>query len=144
MRYGFPRFRAVIAARKGKVVARVPVALQGTSVAVAPSRTLRVVARRGEKVTVVQRGLPAEVSGPLARGSRVGEIVASRRGRVAGRVSLVTTEPVAAATLWQRFSGTPAALAGAAVLVLVAAATLVASRRRRSRGRRPARRRRPA
>ena len=144
MRYGFPRFRSVTAARKGKAVASLPVALQGTTVPVAPARTLKVVARRGEKVTVVQRGLPAEVAGPLAQGSRVGEIVASRRGRVAGRVALVTTEPVAAATLWQRFTGTPAAIAGAAVLVLVAAATLVASRRRRSRARRPARRRRPA
>ena len=143
MRYGFPRYRSVTVARRGRVAASVPVALQGTSVPVAPARTLRVVARKGEKITVVRRGLPTEVSGPLPRGSQLGEVVASRRGRVAGRVALVTTEAVASATLWQRFTGTPAALAGAAValIVLAAAATLLASRRRRSRGRRPARRR---
>jgi D-alanyl-D-alanine carboxypeptidase (penicillin-binding protein 5/6) len=144
MQYGFPRFRALTAARRGRPVASVPVALQGGAVPVAAARNLKVVARRGEKVTVVRRGLPAEVTGPLPRGSRVGEIVATRRGKVAGRVNLVTTEPVAAATAWQWFTGTPAALAGAAVLVLAAAATLLASRRRRSRARRPAQRRRPA
>ena len=146
MRYGFPRYRAVTVARKGQVVASVPIALQGSSVPVAPQSTLRVVARKGEKVTVVRRGLPAEASGPIARGTRLGEIVATRRGRVAGRVALVTTEPVAAATLWQRFTGTPAAMAGAAavVLLLAVAATLLASRRRRARRRRPARRRSPA
>lgn len=146
MRYGFPRYRAVTVARKGQVVASVPIALQGSSVPVAPRSTLRVVARKGEKVTVVRRGLPAEASGPIARGTRLGEIVATRRGRVAGRVALVTTESVAAATLWQRFTGTPAAMAGAAavVLLLAVAATLLASRRRRARRRRPARRRSPA
>ena len=144
MRYGFSRYRAVTAARAGRPVASVPVALQGSAVPVAAARTLRVVARRGEQVTVVRRGLPSELKGPLPKGSRVGEIVATRRGKVAGRVALVTTEPVAAATAWQWFTGTPAALAGAAVLIIAAAATLLASRRRRSRARRPARRRRPA
>lgn len=144
MRYGFSRYRAITAARAGRPVASVPVALQGTAVPVAAARTLRVVARRGEQVTVVRRGLPSEVRGPLPKGYRVGEIVATRRGEVAGRVSLVTTEPVGAASAWQWFTGTPAALAGAAVLLLAAAATLLASRRRRSRARRPARRRRTA
>ena len=146
MRYGFPKYRSVTVARRGKVVAGVPVALQGTTVAVAPARTLRVVARRGEKVTIVSRGLPSEVSGPLARGTRLGEIVALRRGRVAGRVPLVSAREVPAATLWQKFTGTPAAWVIAAALVAggAAAATLVASRRRRTRARRPARRKRPA
>ena len=146
MRYGFARYRSVTVARRGAVAARIPVALQGTTVPVAPARTLRVVVRKGEKVVVVRRGLPSELSGPVARGTRVGEVVARRRGRVAGRVALVTTEPVAAATLWQRFTGTPGAIGGAviAVAAIVAGATLLASRRRRSRARRPSGRRRPA
>lgn len=146
MRYGFARYRSVTVARRGVVATAVPIAMQGTSVPVAPARTLRVVARKGEKVLVVRRGVPSELSGPLPAGTRAGELVALRRGRVAGRVPLVTTRPVASATLWQKFTGTPAAMGGAliAVALMAGGATLLASRRRRSRARRPARRRRTA
>ena len=144
MRYGFARYRAVTAARRGRPVTSIPVSLQGTAVPVAAAGTLRVAARRGEKVTVVRRGLPAEVSGPLPGGTRVGEVVATRRGRVSGRVPLVTARAVAAPTPWQRLTGSPALMAALAtvLLALAAAATLVASRRRRSGG--PVRRRGPA
>ena len=74
----------------------------------------------------------------MARGTRVGELLVTVRGRTVERVPLVTAGAVARASLWQRTSDLHPPLAALLVLGLVVggAASLSAGRRRsRRRGR---------
>ncbi len=132
LRWGFTRYDRVVAAVPGKPVARLPVTDQDRKVAIVPQRTVRVVVRRGERPRVRATGLPAEIEGPAARGTRVGQLVVSRRGRAVERVPLVTATDVARASLWQRTADLRGPLAGALLLgvALAGAASLTAGRRR--------------
>jgi D-alanyl-D-alanine carboxypeptidase (penicillin-binding protein 5/6) len=80
-------------------------------------------------------GLPAEVTGPVAAGTRLGRIQVLRRGRVVAQAPLATTEPVERASLIARLGGwggpLPLALA-LGVALLVAAGSLIGVRRRRT------------
>lgn len=139
MRYGFARYHRVRALVAGRAVTSVGVKDQGDrSVNVVPTRTVRVVARRGERVAVRARGLPREIEGPVAEGTRVGEAVVRRRGRVVERVPLVTQTAVARATLWARATralGGPLGVMALLGLAAVAATMLDRERRRRLRRR---------
>ena len=138
LRWGFKRYSRVTAATPRSAVAHVPVRDQGRHVAVVPARTVRVVVRRGERPTLRPTGLPKQLEGPVARGTRVGSLLVTRRGRVVDRVPLVTGAAVARASLWQRTSNLRPPLAALLVLGLVVggAASLSAGRRRsRRRGR---------
>ena len=132
MRWGFSRYARVTAVTAGKTFTRVAVRDQDKRVAVVPARSARVVMRRGEHAQLRSTGLPTDVEGPVARGTRVGELIVSRRGRVVDRVPLVTAAAVARASLWQRTSDFHFPLAGLllAGLVVVGAASLSAGRRR--------------
>lgn len=139
LRWGLARYTRVEAASPRRTVARLPVRDQELRAAVVPARTVRVVVRRGEKPTVRTTGLPAELEGPLARGTRVGTLVVSRRGREVARAPLVTATALERASLWQRTSDLHAPLAVALVVALAGAASLSAVRRRSRRGGGPAR-----
>lgn len=139
LRWGLARYARVEAASPRRTVARLPVRDQELRAAVVPARTVRVVVRRGEKPTVRTTGLPAELEGPLARGTRVGTLVVSRRGREVARAPLVTATALERASLWQRTSDLHAPLAVALVVALAGAASLSAVRRRSRRGGGPAR-----
>jgi D-alanyl-D-alanine carboxypeptidase (penicillin-binding protein 5/6) len=137
MRWGFTRYRRVVAASPARPVARLPVRDQDVRVAVVPARTVRAVVRSGERPRTTVSGLPADVEGPLAAGTRVGTLTVTLRGRTIARVPLVTRTAVAEATLWQRTAELRGpALAGLVVVLLAAgAASLTAGRRSRRRGR---------
>ncbi len=132
LRWGFTRYRRVTAASPATTVARVPVTDQDRRAAIVPERTVRVVVRRGERPRLKATGLPAELEGPVARGTRVGELLVTRRGRTVARVPLVTAAAVARASLWQRTGDLHAPIAGVLLLgaALAGAASLTAGRRR--------------
>jgi len=138
LRWGFTRYRRVTAATPASTVAQVPVRDQHRRVAVVPARSVRVVVRRGERPRLRPTGLPPQIEGPAARGTRVGVLVVTLRRRVVDRVPLVTAAAVARASLWQRTSDLRPPLAALLVVGLVVggAASLSAGRRRsRRRGR---------
>ena len=132
LRWGFTRYSRVTAATPQKAVAQLPVTDQDRTVGVAPQRTVRVVVRRGERPRVRASGLPAEIEGPAPRGTRVGQLVVTVRGRAVERAPLVTMSAVARASLWQRSADLRGPLAGALILGvgLAGAASLTAGRRR--------------
>ncbi len=132
LRWGLMRYTRATPVTAGATVARLPVRDQDRRVAVTTTRTVRVVVRRGERLGVRRTGLPAAVEGPVAAGTRVGQLVVTRRGKVVDRVPLVTATGVARATLWQRTSELRLPLAGLLVLGMAAAgaASLTAGRRR--------------
>jgi len=136
MRYGFARYRRSVPVVAGRPVAHIPVRYTDEKVAVAASRSLRVVARRGERLRTRVVGLPSEVTGPVARGTRQGRIDVLRRGKVVARAPLVTTRAVERAPLVQRIGGW-GPLAGGLLLIAglaVAAGSLIRARRRESAG----------
>jgi len=138
LRWGFTRYSRVTAATPRSTVAQVPVRDQDRDVAVVPARTVRVVVRRGERPRLRPTGLPKQIEGPAARGTRVGNLLVTVRGRVVDRVPLITAAAVARASLWQRTSDLRPPLAALLVVGLVVggAASLSAGRRRsRRRGR---------
>jgi D-alanyl-D-alanine carboxypeptidase (penicillin-binding protein 5/6) len=138
MGWGFARYRRSTPVRAGREVASVPVRFTDGAVPLAATRTLRVVARRGERLRTRVVGLPREVTGPVERGTRLGRIQVLRRGRVVAQAPLATTEPVERASLVARLGGWGGPL-GVVLLLAVAAAvaagSLLRARRRRSPGR---------
>ena len=80
LRYAAARYHEVLVTRKGRRMARVPLAYRDTTVAlVASARPPRDPA--GEKTTITLVGVPKKLDGPLPRGSRQGTIVVRYRGR---------------------------------------------------------------
>ncbi len=70
MNYGFSRYRRATPVVAGRTAARLPVKDQDATVRIVPARTARVVERRGERLRTVLNGLPKQVDGPLAAGTR--------------------------------------------------------------------------
>jgi D-alanyl-D-alanine carboxypeptidase (penicillin-binding protein 5/6) len=141
LNYGFTRYRRVTAATPSRVAATVPVRDQDTDAQLVPARTVRVVVRRGQRVTTVTRGVPASLEGPLGRGETVGTLVVRRGGRAVATVPLVTRTAIARASVWQRNTWLgPAIAVGAFVAIAAAlASSLSGAIRRRQRRRRRAR-----
>lgn len=97
LRYGLGRYERGVAAEAREVLRRLPVADQdGLTAALSPDRTLRSVVRRGERLTVRVSGVPGEVEGPLAAGTRLGTVQALRRGEVVGETPLVLMRAIPA------------------------------------------------
>ncbi|MCU0258914.1 MAG: hypothetical protein MUF56_07820 [Solirubrobacteraceae bacterium] len=138
MTWGLARYRRSTPVRAGRVAASVPVRFTDGAVPLAATRTLRVVARRGERLRTRVVGLPREVTGPVAKGTRLGRIQVLRRGRVVAQAPLATTTAVERASLVARLGGWGGPL-GVVLLLAVAAAvtagSLLWARRRRSPGR---------
>lgn len=138
MRYGFANYHRETALRAGETVATLPVADQGHRARVVAQHSVRVVARRGEQLRHVVKGLPDKLTGPVAAGTRVGEAEVLRRGHIVARVPLVTAAAIAEATFWQRntwIGPTAGFLAAIAILAGLAASLRTRSRRRAQRRR---------
>jgi len=143
LRYGLDTFRRATGLRKGTVLARPKLDFRDEHVDVVASETVRRTIRRGQRFRVEVRGVPAELSGPLAAGARVGTAVVRLDGREVARVPLVTASAVAEASLGDRLRD---ALGGPLLPVLLAAAVagsllIMVLRRRATRRRRAVRRR---
>jgi D-alanyl-D-alanine carboxypeptidase (penicillin-binding protein 5/6) len=105
IRYGLNGYRARTELAQGRVMGKVGLRYRGgSSVQVVAGTTVRRVLRTGAHPTVTVTGLPTEVDGPLARGSRVGTAIVRDAGMVLARVPLVTAKPVSEAGLGTRLS----------------------------------------
>jgi D-alanyl-D-alanine carboxypeptidase (penicillin-binding protein 5/6) len=106
-------------------------------VTVVAGSTVRRVLRAGTRTRVSVGGLPAEVDGPLPRGSRGGTVTVQAGRDVLARVPVVTGGPVAQAGLGTRLGnlvGRPATII-ALVLLLACSLPLLMLRRRAMRRR---------
>lgn len=140
LRYGLSRYERRPAVSARQVLSRVPVAEQGDARAeLAAERTLRVVARRGERLRVRVAGAPAGVEGPLAAGTRVGKVEILRRGEVVATTALVIGRAVPKATAPQRVKAWVGSTGTLVLLGFLAGCTvlLLLLRRRVVRNRRP-------
>lgn len=133
LRYGLSRYDARTVMPQGRVLGRVDLRYRdGETVDVVAGSTVKRVLRTGMRTRVSVGGLPAEVDGPLPRGTRLGTATISTRDGVLARVPVVTARPVAEAGLGDRLndmlsrSQTIVALA----LLLVCSLPLVLLRRR--------------
>jgi D-alanyl-D-alanine carboxypeptidase (penicillin-binding protein 5/6) len=103
LRYGLSRYERRPAVRAHEVLRRVAVTDQGdTRAELAAEHTLRVVARKGERLRVRVIGAPATVEGPVAAGTAVGKVEVLRRGEVVGTTALVVARDVPKASTPQR------------------------------------------
>ncbi len=101
---------------------------------------LRRVVKRGARIRVTAAGLPAELEGPLPRGTRAGTLIARVDGKVVARIPLVTAAAVPEVSLWERagaFLTKPGTLAVGIAILVAALAGAALWRRRRSRRREP-------
>jgi len=142
LRYGLSTYRSVAPVRRGQVLARPAVRLQGSlTVPVAAARSSSHVVRRGRRVTVRER-LPSVLEGPLPAGRRVGTALVRSGRRVIDRVPLVTGAAVPAPSSSERVKQAVTApwlaVAVAALLLLMAGGSLLLLQARRRRRRRRA------
>lgn len=102
---GFSDYQAMSAVREGDVVAN-DVAVQGGKprfVRVVAGRTLRVLARRGQKHAFqMQLSLEPRVAAPLSAKQVVGEVVVRDGESVVGTVPALAADAVERASLWDR------------------------------------------
>ncbi|MCW3046988.1 MAG: D-alanyl-D-alanine carboxypeptidase [Solirubrobacterales bacterium] len=140
LRYGLSRYHRITVMRKGGRYAQARLRFRHGDVALVASRTVRRIARRDETVTTRVVDAPAELDGPLPAHARVGTIEVLARGRVVGRVDLVTAAAVPEAGFLDHaraIMGATTTIALLGVLVL-ASLQLVLLRRRAVRRRRRA------
>jgi D-alanyl-D-alanine carboxypeptidase (penicillin-binding protein 5/6) len=131
LRYGLAQFRRLAPVRERRAVARLGVAYHDTEVPIVPARTVRVVARRDERVTT-HTDLPEELAGELAAGERVGTVSVLRDGEVVKRVAALAGERVPGAGLPRRVvSSLGISLTVAALLGIVFAGAILGRRLRR-------------
>jgi D-alanyl-D-alanine carboxypeptidase (penicillin-binding protein 5/6) len=142
MRYGFGRYRSVRAVTKGQRFATLDVEGRDATVGLIASRSADVVMRTAERPTTIVSGLPDRLTGPLAKGARVGEVIVLRRGKSVERIALVTATAVAAPSLLATAGGLAGPAAGlfVALILIAISATLLRKRRRRRRPERAQRR----
>lgn len=133
LRYALDSYNARTVLPQGRVLGRVGLRYRGgDTVDVIAGGTVKRVLRSGARTRTTVVGLPAEVDGPLPRGTRLGTAIVRRGQEVLARVPVVTARPVAEASLGTRLddmlrrSQTIVAL----VLLLVCSLPLVLLRRR--------------
>jgi D-alanyl-D-alanine carboxypeptidase (penicillin-binding protein 5/6) len=103
LRYGLDSYNARTVLPEGRVLGRVALRYRdGESVEVIAGATVKRVLRSGTRTSVAVSGLPAEVDGPLPRGTRVATATVRRGDAVLARVPVVTARPVAEAGLGTR------------------------------------------
>ncbi|MFL5846775.1 MAG: D-alanyl-D-alanine carboxypeptidase family protein [Solirubrobacteraceae bacterium] len=103
LRYGLSRYERRPAVRAHDVLRRVPVDQQGDARAeLSAQGTLRVVARKGERLQVRVLNAPESIEGPMPAGTKVGTVEVRRRGEVVASTALVTARAVPKASVPQR------------------------------------------
>ena len=136
LRYGLSRYHRVEPVRRGARFGDAALKYRDARVDLVAARSLLRVARRGERLTTHVTGAPSEIEGPMAKGTKVGTIVVRQRGRVIGRVPLVTARDIAAPTLGQRLGDYLDRSSTRAVLAVLAVCSLYLALMRRRLGRR--------
>jgi len=125
LRYGLRGYDARTVMPEGQVLGRVGLRYRGDeSVAVTAGATVTRVLRTGARTRVAITGLPAEVDGPLPRGTRLGTATIRRGDDVLARVPVVTARPVAEAGLGDRLDHTLGRSQTIVALVLLLACSL--------------------
>lgn len=105
LRYGLQRYHVVTAVKQGQPLATAAVKYRdGQGLKLVASRSIRRTTRRGERLTTQLIGVPREVEGPLAKGTRLGTVLIRQRGKTVDRVALVAARDVPAATATERLS----------------------------------------
>lgn len=102
LRYAIGRYHRVRPVKQGAVVARLPLRYRDARADIVAATTVTRVARRGQPVTTRVVDLPADVEGPVAKGTRLGTIEVLQRGKVVERVPAVTAGDIAQASFWER------------------------------------------
>jgi len=133
LRFGLRSYTAATPLPEGRILDRVALRYRGGEfVDVVAGATVRRVLRAGERTSVRVVGLPAEVDGPLPRGTRLGTAIVRNGGKVIRSVPVVTARPVAEAGLGTRLDdllGRPQTIV-ALTLLLVCSLPLLLLRRR--------------
>jgi D-alanyl-D-alanine carboxypeptidase (penicillin-binding protein 5/6) len=125
LRYGLDSYDARTALPEGRVLGRVALRYRGGEfVDVIAGATVRRVLRRGTRTRVAVGSLPAEVDGPLPRGSRVATAVVRAGDKVLARVPVVTARPVEEAGLGTRLDDLLGRTETIVALVLLLACSL--------------------
>jgi D-alanyl-D-alanine carboxypeptidase (penicillin-binding protein 5/6) len=95
LRYGLALYHGSRAVVAGRIYARLAVVgAPALRVDLVTKRSLSLVVRRGSHLSVYVTGVPLRVSGPLAPGTRLGEVDVRIAGRLVGRVPLVNRTAV--------------------------------------------------
>jgi D-alanyl-D-alanine carboxypeptidase (penicillin-binding protein 5/6) len=143
LRFGLASFRRATLLREERVMARPALAHRDEHVNVIASAGVVRTIRRADRSTVVVEGVPAEVDGPIAAGTRVGTAVVRLNGRVVQRVPLVTAAEVTAASLGDKARDAAGGIGAfwAIPVLLVGSLLGMGLRRRALRRRRAVRRR---
>ena len=131
--YGFSLYRAATPVKRGQELADPELDYRDEHLALVAQRPVQVSAREGQPVDTRVKA-PDEVSGQIEEGQKLGQVVVTVDGRVAGATPLVASESVEAATLFQKALSTvenPAILLPAGLFVIVVG-VLLALRARRS------------
>jgi D-alanyl-D-alanine carboxypeptidase (penicillin-binding protein 5/6) len=141
-KWAFPRFQRIRAVIKGNRMASVPIRFrQGARLKLEAARTVRRIVLRGHRAAVsVKVFAPAEVSGPVRSGQRLGRAEVRQSGRLVATVPLIASAALPAAGITQRtkaWAGRPWVLVGA--LAAIVGTLLLARRRRLHSARRPPR-----
>ncbi|MBA3748168.1 MAG: D-alanyl-D-alanine carboxypeptidase [Solirubrobacterales bacterium] len=138
LRYGLNAYEAATPLPEGRIVGKIALRYRGDeSVNVVAGATVRRVLRRNTPTRYEITGLPAEVDGPLARGTKVATATVRAGDKVLARVPVVTARPIAEAGLGTRLSdlASRSQTIIALLLLLVCSLPLVMLRRRAMRRR---------
>lgn len=132
LRYGLSRYDARTVMPEGRVLGRVALQYRDEAVDVIAGATFQRVLRTGTRTRVAISGLPAEIDGPLPRGTRLGTATIRSGDEVLARVPVVTARPVAEAGVSDRLNDTlgRSQTIVAMVLLLVCSLPLLLLRRR--------------
>lgn len=103
LRFGRRHFRQVGLAAPARRALLLPVRLQDRSIGAYPSRIIALSVRNRDRVRLVA-STPAEIEGPLKRGTRVGTLRAMRNGKLVASTALVLHESVVEATAAQELA----------------------------------------
>ena len=139
LEWGFRQYHRRKAIRKGKELASPSIRYSGGELPLLVGHSLKVAMRDGQKVEV-DVDAPAEVTGPIRRGARLGTATVSIDGLRAGSVPLVASRRIPAASAFDKARGfvgehlVPLAIAVCAILAI--AILLGRSVRRIRRGKR--------
>jgi D-alanyl-D-alanine carboxypeptidase (penicillin-binding protein 5/6) len=136
LRYGFERYRRVVAVRKGQRLASVKLSGREETLSLLAAETVRQVVRHGEDTTVLLSGVPSQIDGPLRKGAQLGTAIVRWRGKTVARVRLLAAREVGPPPAPPLLSWLPGGsmpwIFGTGLLIVCTLAVLIVRRRRKS------------
>lgn len=102
--YGFSQFAFNKVADKGEELAEIPVGKgEADSVPVIPARDVGFVIKKGaDKEVEIELELPNQVTAPIEKGQKVGEIVVIQEGKEMAREDLVASYSIERGSFWRQ------------------------------------------